>query len=114
MTTRGLVDACKPLSIQYLVAQRAVEPLVVSVLPRRAWVNLDSERPVVWDMGAIANQDTKTSRQLFRRILLASASIPAAFPPVFIKVETEGKTFEEMHVDGGTTDNAFLLLPTSA
>ncbi|MEM7748174.1 MAG: patatin-like phospholipase family protein [Pseudomonadota bacterium] len=73
--------------------------------------NLDSERPVVWDMGAIANKDTKASRQLFRKILLASASIPAAFPPIFIKVEVDGKTYEEMHVDGGTTDNAFLLPP---
>ncbi|MEQ8823980.1 MAG: patatin-like phospholipase family protein [Filomicrobium sp.] len=73
--------------------------------------NLDSERPVVWDMGAIANIGTKESRHLFRRILLASASIPGAFPPVFVRVESGGKTYDEMHVDGGTTENAFLLPP---
>ena len=71
--------------------------------------NLDSERPVVWDMGAIAARGTAKSRALFRRVLLASAALPGLFPPVFIKVESDGKYFEEMHVDGGTTDNAFLL-----
>ncbi|MEL7049042.1 MAG: patatin-like phospholipase family protein [Pseudomonadota bacterium] len=71
--------------------------------------NLDSERPVVWDMGAIASQGTPQSGQLFRRILLASAALPGLFPPVFLKVQSDGRTFQEMHVDGGTTDNAFLL-----
>jgi len=74
--------------------------------------NLDSERPVVWDMGAIAARGTKASARLFRRVLLASAALPGVFPPVFVKVQSGGQTFEEMHVDGGTTDNAFLL-PTN-
>lgn len=71
--------------------------------------NLDSERPVVWDMGAIAAQGTPKSRALFRRVLLASAALPGLFPPVLVKVAVHGKFYEEMHVDGGTTDNAFLL-----
>ncbi|MEM9360163.1 MAG: patatin-like phospholipase family protein, partial [Pseudomonadota bacterium] len=71
--------------------------------------NLDSERPVVWDMGAIAAQRTAKSRALFRRVLLASAALPGLFPPVLIKVAGNGKFYEELHVDGGTTDNAFLL-----
>lgn len=71
--------------------------------------NLDSERPVVWDMGAIAARGTAQSAELFRRILLASAALPGLFPPVFLKVESDGQVFQEMHVDGGTTDNAFLL-----
>ena len=29
----GLVDACKPLSIQHLAAQRSIEPFVISILP---------------------------------------------------------------------------------
>ena len=37
----GLFDARKPLSIQHLAAERAVEPLVVSILPRRARIDLD-------------------------------------------------------------------------
>jgi hypothetical protein len=43
-------------------------------------------------------------------VLLASAAIPAAFPPVYIKVTgTDGKTYDEMHVDGGVTREMFLL-----
>ena len=57
--------------------------------------NLDSERPVVWDMGAIASQGTPQSRQLFRRVLLASAALPGLFPPVFLKVQSGGRTYEE-------------------
>ncbi|MEM7619920.1 MAG: patatin-like phospholipase family protein [Pseudomonadota bacterium] len=71
--------------------------------------NLDAQRPVVWDMGRIAAQNTKQSLQLFRKILLASASIPGVFPPIFLDVKSDGKEYKEMHVDGGVTDNAFLL-----
>jgi predicted acylesterase/phospholipase RssA len=35
--------------------------------------------------------------------MLASASIPAAFPPVMIQVEADGELYDEMHVDGGAT-----------
>lgn len=71
--------------------------------------NLDAGRPVMWNMGSIASQGSAEALDLFRRIMLASASIPGVFPPVFIKVEAGNKIFEEMHVDGGVTDNAFLL-----
>jgi hypothetical protein len=47
--------------------------------------------------------------ELFRSVLLASAAIPGVFPPVFIKVQAEGQAREEMHVDGGTTNQVFLL-----
>jgi predicted acylesterase/phospholipase RssA len=42
--------------------------------------NLDSLEPVVWNMTAIAASKDPNAVELFRRILLASASIPAAFP----------------------------------
>ena len=73
--------------------------------------NIDADRPVIWNMGHIAQRDTEEALELFRSVLLASASLPGIFPPVFIKVEADGKTYKEMHVDGGTTDNAFLLPP---
>ena len=63
--------------------------------------NLDSLEPVVWNMTAIAASQDPNALELFRRILLASASIPAAFPPVMIDVTVDGTTFQEMHVDGG-------------
>lgn len=72
--------------------------------------NADQERPVIWDLGLIAQKRTPQSLTLFRRILLASSALPGLFPPVHIKVaDTNGTTYEEMHIDGGVTDNTFLL-----
>ena len=70
--------------------------------------NLDSMRPVIWRLGPIANSGHPDALQLIRRILLASASIPAAFPPVLIPVEADGKVYDELHVDGGVTAQVFL------
>lgn len=64
--------------------------------------NLDAQRMVVWDMGAIAASSLPGRRVLFRRILLASAAIPVLFPPVAIAAESNGRTIRELHVDGGT------------
>lgn len=71
--------------------------------------NIDADRPVIWNMGQIAQRGTREALELFRSVLLASAALPGLFPPVFVKVSADGKTYEEMHVDGGTTDNAFLI-----
>jgi predicted acylesterase/phospholipase RssA len=78
---------------------------------RRLYVgttNLDAQRLVVWNMGAIAASGRPGSLELFRRVLLASASIPVAFPPVYIEVEVDGRRFDEMHVDGGVIAEFFL------
>ena len=40
--------------------------------------------------------------------MLASASIPVAFPPVYFSVVADGKRYEEMHVDGGTAAQVFF------
>jgi predicted acylesterase/phospholipase RssA len=66
--------------------------------------NLDAQRFVVWNMGAIA---VKGDVDLFRKVTLASASLPVVFPPVHIKVEADGKTYDEMHVDGGAITQVF-------
>ncbi len=71
--------------------------------------NLDAQRPVIWDMGRIASSGDPQALALFRNVLLASAAIPGVFPPVYIKVKVEGQMAEEMHVDGGTTNQVFLL-----
>lgn len=70
--------------------------------------NLDSLRPVVWRIGAIANSGHPRSLELIRKILLASASVPGAFPPVLIDVEVGAQQFDELHVDGGTASQVFL------
>ena len=71
-------------------------------------VDLDSRRFVVWNMGLIATYGTPQALALFRRIMLASSSIPIAFPPVLIDVEARGRSYDEMHVDGFVGANVFL------
>ena len=71
--------------------------------------NLDAERPVVWDIGAIASSGVAGRTRLIQDILVASASVPGVFPPVRITVTADGKTFDEIHVDGGTSNQAFLF-----
>ena len=70
--------------------------------------NLDVERPVIWRITTIAASDHPQKADLIRDIILASASIPAAFPPVAIQVEAAGQTYDELHVDGGTSSQVFL------
>jgi hypothetical protein len=75
-----------------------------------ATANLDAQRPVVWNMGAIASSDKPGALELFRKVLLASAAIPVAFPPVYFPVRVGTTSYDEMHVDGGTVSELFLPL----
>jgi patatin-like phospholipase len=80
--------------------------------------DIDAERSVVWNMGAIAAHGGDAALKLFRSVLLASSAIPGGFPPVLITVEANGKQFQEMHVDGGVGGQFFVapaavLAPTS-
>ena len=74
--------------------------------------NLDSLEPVIWNMGAIASLKDPDAITLFSNVLLASASIPGAFPPVMIDVNLDGTRYQEMHVDGGTVAQLFLYPPS--
>lgn len=83
-------------------------------LGRRLWIgtaNLDAKRPVIWDMGAIASSGRADARELFQQVMLASSAVPGAFPPVYFKVEANGKTYDELHVDGGISRQAFAYGP---
>ncbi|WP_170782791.1 patatin-like phospholipase family protein [Ruegeria lacuscaerulensis] len=64
-------------------------------------VSLDAQRPVLWDMGAIANSNSANAKKVFADVILASAAIPGVFPPVLIDVETDEGVRDELHVDGG-------------
>ncbi len=82
---------------------------------RRLYVgttNLDTHRLVIWDMGAIAASNRPDAKELYRSVLLASASVPSFLPPVPIEVEVNGRKFTEMHVDGGATTGLFLRAST--
>ena len=74
--------------------------------------NLDAQRGVIWNVGAIAASHHPRALELVRKIMIASAAIPAAFPPVMIDVEVEGQRYQEMHVDGGATTQVFLYPPS--
>ena len=70
--------------------------------------NLDARRPVVWNMGEIALNGNQQAVELFRDVVLASASIPGLFPPVHIKVQVGGQEYDELHVDGGVTRQIYV------
>jgi len=71
--------------------------------------NLDAERPVVWDIGAIANSNIANRLELVHTIMLASAAVPGIFPPILIRVNVNGRAYDELHVDGGVTQQVVLL-----
>jgi len=77
-----------------------------------ATTNLDARKAVIWNMGKIAASGHPGAMQLFQQIMLASAAIPGAFPPVMIDVEADGKRYQEMHVDGGAMAQVFLYPPS--
>jgi len=71
-------------------------------------LNLDASRSVIWNIGAIAASDSLDKIELIREVLRASAAIPVAFPPISITVESNGKQYDELHVDGGTGQQVFV------
>ena len=73
-----------------------------------ATTNLDARRPVIWNVTKIAASHRPEARDLIQKIMLASAAIPGAFPPVMFNVEANGQKFEEMHVDGSASAQVFL------
>lgn len=75
--------------------------------------NLDAQRSVVWNMGAIAASGSPERYRLFRRVILASCAIPAVFPPVLIETRSGTQRLREVHVDGSTT-GALLAIPPAA
>lgn len=77
-----------------------------------ATTNLDAQRPVVWNIGEIAKSQHPSALELFRSVLIASAAIPGAFPPVMIDVDVNGTAYQEMHVDGGAMSQAFIYPPS--
>jgi hypothetical protein len=87
--------------------------------------NLDTGRPVAWNMGVIAAKGDAAARKLFCDVLLASGSIPGLFPPVAIEVSGPDRALQELHADGGIAMPFFVApeamlagarggLPTSA
>ena len=109
----GLLD---PAPLRRMIETRVDSDLLARIAAeyrqgRRLFIittNLDAQRPVLWDIGKIAASGRPESRKLVQHILLASASIPAVYPPVLIRSQVNGMALEEMHVDGSATMQFFL------
>jgi hypothetical protein len=69
---------------------------------------LDAQRLVIWNMGAIAASHHPDALRLFRQVIRASFSAPVAFNPVYIKIKAAGQDYDEMHVDGGVMVQVML------
>ena len=74
--------------------------------------DLDAQRPVIWNIGAMAATGKPEALLLFHKILRASAAVPGLFEPVMIDVEVDGPKYQEMHVDGGAIAQLFLYPPS--
>jgi predicted acylesterase/phospholipase RssA len=77
-----------------------------------ATTNLDTRLPTIWNLTKIAASGHPKSLELFQKLMIASASIPGAFPPAMVDVEAGGRPFQEMHVDGGATTQVFVYPPS--
>lgn len=67
-------------------------------------------RAVFWNLSAIAASGQPKALALFRKVLVASAAVPIAFPPQHFDVEAPTGRFRETHVDGGLSRQVFLHL----
>lgn len=103
-----LVDHYVTFKLLHAVARESARGRLLEV----ATTDIDKEETVIWDMGAIASRGDESSRELFRDVLIASASVPGIFPPVLLHVREGGVTHDEMHVDGATSA-PFIAAPES-
>jgi hypothetical protein len=113
---RGLYDntPLRGLITRYLTDEMIDEIANEYRIGRRLLIqttNIDAQRPVIWDLSAIAASARPERRERMIDILLASAAIPAVFPPVRVEVQTDGERRQELHVDGGTTSQIFFAPP---
>jgi hypothetical protein len=70
---------------------------------------LNAQRLVIWDIGAIASSGNPNALALFHKILLASSALPGIFPPQYFDVNAAGHIYKEMHVDGGVETQVMLF-----
>jgi predicted acylesterase/phospholipase RssA len=74
--------------------------------------DLDARRGIIWNLTKLATYQDPKALDLFQILLVASAAIPGAFPPVLIDVEVNGQPYQEMHVDGGAMAQVFVYPPS--
>ncbi|MEQ1696422.1 MAG: patatin-like phospholipase family protein [Hyphomicrobiaceae bacterium] len=73
--------------------------------------DIERQIPYIWNVTRIASQKSSDRRKLIADVLMASAAVPGAFPPVRINVTVDGQAIEELHVDGGLAAQVFFAPP---
>lgn len=126
MSTKDVMSSRGPLGVLFgdsiasnkpldKVIARAASPEMLAKIAeahrrgRRLFVgtcNIDAQKFVVWDMGAIA---CRGDSELFRKVIVASAAIPIIFPPSIFHVDADGQCYDEFHTDGGTMTQVFAV-----
>lgn len=110
----GSVASSDPL--RKLIGSVVDEKLVAHIAAehrkgRRLYVgttNLETRKLTTWDMGAIASRGGAEAVEQFRKVLLASCSVPGMLPAVPLKFVRNGKEIQELHTDGGAAAQLFL------
>ena len=116
LLTSDALSSTEPL--QSLIADYVDDDMLAAIAEehrsgRRLYVgttNMDAQRFTIWNMGAIAVSRRPEALELFRSVLLASSSVPIIMPPVLFDVDIDGRTFDEMHADGGIQAQFFVPL----
>lgn len=104
---RTLIETYIDDEVMAGIAERARQGRILLI----GTTNLDATRPVIWNVSAIAASGHPDAKRLVHDIVQASSAIPAVFPPLLIPVEIDGVTYDEMHVDGGATQQVMLFSP---
>jgi len=102
-----LIEANVTPEVMEAIAMESVKGRMLLV----ATTDLDARKSVLWNITLIAETRLPNALKLVRQILVASAAIPGELPPAMIDVEVDGKWYQEMHVDGGTTQQVFTMPP---
>ena len=100
----ALVDRYTTDALIQAVAREAATGRLLLV----ATTDVSTAEPVIWDLGSIALNGGAGARELFRDVLVASASVPGSFPPVVIRVQEQQALYNEVHVDGASSLPLFV------
>lgn len=73
--------------------------------------NIDNQRLALWNIGRIAEYGTPQATALIQELIIASSSVPGAFPARKIEFNHNGQQFDELHVDGGVVRQVFFAPP---
>lgn len=116
----GIRGVFKSDNIRTFVESIVTEKVVVEIgkahdQGRRLFIataNIDAQRMAIWNIGEISKAEPLNARELIVDIIVAAASIPAAFPAQAIKTFSTNGEIVELHVDAGTIAQIWIPDPS--